>query len=132
MRKILVSGIILLIIVSFAGCIPKDGYRATKYLNLQTNNPQSQLLTIGGFTGEKTDQWEFVAASRITVECELGKGSITIALYDPNDKLILEQEVESEEAYRDVIDGQFISGVYKFKITSRGARNIQVNVEFHD
>lgn len=66
------------------------------------------------------------------MECELGKGSITIALYDPNDKLILEQEVESEEAYRDVIDGQFISGVYKFKITSRGARNIQVNVEFHD
>lgn len=134
MVKNLISifAIMLLVITSIAGCSSSEGYKATEYLNIQTSNPQERILTIGQFSGQKTEEWEFSEATRIGLNCKLEKGSIAIALHDPDDKLILERELPTAGGLGKGLHGQFKSGIYKLNISSRNARNVEINVVFSD
>ncbi|MCC5910081.1 MAG: hypothetical protein JJT76_06555 [Clostridiaceae bacterium] len=112
MKSILGTLIVLLTILSFTGCNFFGGYQTTRYLDMHTNNPQERVLSIGRFAGEKTQEWEFAAATQIVVEYELEQGSIIIALYAPNGKELFEKEVTPEEVYKEIFQGEFSSGKY--------------------
>lgn len=130
MNKIVGVILILCILLFTVACRSYEGYNTTNYLSIRTDNPQERILSIGEFSGNRTEVWEFEEATEVHIECMVEFGSLTIALFDSEDKLIFEKEVNAEKEYINSYYGHLNSGSYELKLSSRTVEGVKLRLTF--